>query len=111
MFYILFFLNLVGTVLRTVDRRIVTGLVIGVKRNAKGTSMINYGGRAFPLSATDQHGCEPGMSLRMWLAGQALTNPGIIGVDSCMDEAADRCFLYADALILERNREEEVSKN
>jgi len=34
--------------------------------------MINHGGEAFPVAATDTNYFQPGMSLRDWYAGQAL---------------------------------------
>ncbi len=60
---------------------------------------------AFPLSAGDEY--QRGMTLRDWFAGQALqgmlANPGTRD-DITSVELADLAYLYADALLMERDK-------
>ncbi len=75
-------------------------------RPGSGTEAIDDGGPMFPLLIPAMGGGKyaPGASVRVWLAGQALHNPGIVGCDSGMDDAAERCLLYADAIIARAKR-------
>ena len=59
----------------------------------------NGNARAFPSdSQSIVYGPEPGMSIRLWLAGQALAS--LAGTEN-PKVVADACLAYADA-ILER---------
>ena len=68
------------------------------------------GGPAFPHSSSPMRGdlTEWGMTLRDWFAGQAmqsmLENPnGSVTPKSEFSEAANECYLMADAMIAARN--------
>ncbi len=63
------------------------------------------GGPAFPAIMDNPARCRnyPGMSLRDYFAGQALTelaHPDVTGVD--LDLAAKRAYKIADAMIMEK---------
>jgi hypothetical protein len=66
------------------------------------------GGPAFPFESKDKYGANirattPGMSLRDWFAGQALT--GVLA-DMEMSAYAKAIYAYeiADAMLAERNK-------
>lgn len=59
------------------------------------------GGSAFP--GGDGFGQFPGMTLRDWFAGQALQGIIILGHYPA-DEAAQRAYDYANAMVAERNK-------
>lgn len=68
------------------------------------TAPINDGGFAFPFGQISEHtgqpinGCfNPGMSLRAYFAGQALS--GMVREEENHDTAAFHAVAYADALI------------
>lgn len=70
---------------------------------------VNDGGPAFPMphvsnvnNGTMEWG-ESGMSLRAWLAGQALTSRGLYGANVREKEVAEECVRIADALIAKLN--------
>ena len=70
------------------------------------------GGAAFPMYNVDS-GCKSneGMTLRDWLAGQALI--GFVGAYNCSDEpikescakAAKLAYMLADEMLTERSKE------
>jgi len=85
---------------------------------------MNDGGPAFPYIKIEQRGDSaynaptrvhgPGMSLRDWLAGQALTallaNPNYVKSDECDFECPPKCavhdaYVYADAMLAARGKE------
>ena len=82
-----------------------------VSTTAEGPTMsaIDDGGPAFPFAeATTDFSVSPGMTLRDWFAGQAmrsmLENPnGSVTPKSEFSEAANECYLMADAMIAARN--------
>jgi len=60
---------------------------------------------AFPVNAANQGGPgayepDPGMTLRDWFAGQALSWPDMGGLSP--HEAAEYVYEYADAMLAER---------
>ena len=72
---------------------------------------INDGGPAFPTTPVSHGytpdtqgngtGCGPGMTLRDYFAGQALTS---IATEACdMDEKARWCYRLADQMLIARN--------
>jgi len=72
---------------------------------------INDGGPAFPF-ASDTIGHCSGMSLRDWLAGQALIFAGVVAsggvhkpygsIESLHKEMAEDCYSIADAMLAAR---------
>lgn len=80
-------------------------------------SKTNDGGPAFPASWHPEMGWSPrdtppGMSLRDWFAGQALT--GYVAAHSGPDvavpeekSAAINAYIYADAMLAVRNKQRE----
>lgn len=69
------------------------------------SSEIDWGGQAFPTEGGDQSGLypDPGMSLRDWFAGQALSSVGSFWSDEdTRIEYARRSYLMADAMIAAR---------
>lgn len=69
---------------------------------------MDTGGPAFPRGTPYGTNIEPGMTLRDWLAGQALI--GLLaeeGVEEGFFEGdARRCYLIADAMIAEKRATE-----
>lgn len=78
-------------------------------------SKINDGGLAFPLPVAynpneervvTRYDCgDGGMSLRVWLAGRALSHPATHANDACMTsptEAAQWAYAVADAIIAQQ---------
>ena len=78
-------------------------------------SEIDWGGQAFPTEGGDQSGLypDPGMSLRDWFAGQALSDGAMYIADYMTDAArpeaineayvlARSAYLIADAMIAAR---------
>lgn len=74
---------------------------------------INDGGAAFPVTATEAHQgmteSQPGMSLRDWFAGQALSGTLWREMDARNVTLADRvkmsatlCYQVADAMLAAR---------
>ena len=68
------------------------------------TREINDGGPMFPSEQGDlsdgtrNQTWEPGASVRMWLVGQALSNPALVsGLNT--RRSVERCFRLADAMI------------
>lgn len=75
-----------------------------------GAKSINANDPAFPLATVSDakreeyivHQFHTGMSIRVWLAGQALVT---LCMDNSTDHAACMAVKYADALIEELNKE------
>ena len=66
------------------------------------------GGLAFPFEKTERE-YFTGMSLRDYFAGQALTNLAGQRLSTTKNKTdfpdiAEQCYLYADAMIKERNK-------
>ena len=59
---------------------------------------------AFPAMTPGGY-CTPGMTLRDWFAGQALT--GIFNISNCMSDetVAGECYGIADAMLAARDRD------
>lgn len=69
----------------------------------------NDGGPAFPVPASDAenafgemagNGHQPGMSLRDWFAGQALSS----ALEGTASDIAGACYALADAMLAVRDR-------
>jgi hypothetical protein len=74
----------------------------------------NDGGSAFPMSASAYSGGHSGMSLRDWLAGQALAGIlalGNVAAVTAQHEASitEAAYGYADAMLAERKRNPDVA--
>jgi len=72
---------------------------------------MNDGGPAFPRASThsERDGlidcAENGMTLRDWFAGQALAASPITDCSpDYLEQRANRCWRYADAMIQEREK-------
>jgi hypothetical protein len=63
---------------------------------------INDGGRAFPVTGELDTVHEPGMSLRDWLAGQAL--PALIRDGVHTNHIGTAAYEIADAMLAARSR-------
>lgn len=67
---------------------------------------IDWGGQAFPTEGGDQSGLypDPGMSLRDWFAGQALSGQLANRYQDQYSDAAQasRAYAFADAMIAAR---------
>jgi len=66
------------------------------------------GGQAFPSTTEQYHG--DGMTLRDYFAGQALigqisTESGVFNLGESYKKTSKMCYIYADAMISERNKE------
>lgn len=60
---------------------------------------IDDGGPAYPCRLGDDWG---GTTLRVWLAGQALSNPSLVSGDD--EHFKNRCFDLADAFVAEARK-------
>ena len=72
-------------------------------------STINDGGPAFPSESydaeVDSDTVKPGMSLRDWLAGQALSNQALgQAYHNRPDLLAEHAYEYADAMLTHREK-------
>jgi hypothetical protein len=68
---------------------------------------IDDGGFAFPSdSVKKQYPTNEGMSLRDWLAGQALAGLNFMETSQTYQKDAEQCYLMADAMIAEKRRTE-----
>lgn len=68
-------------------------------------TMEDNGGAAFPRERTDD---QRGMSLRDYFAGQALT--GMLAdntINPSVKEAAEHCYATADAMLAEREKQDD----
>ena len=68
---------------------------------------IKAGGAAFPFFAEDSSErvvAQEGMTLRDWLAGQALSGYMVTNLAINVWQAAKFCYEVADAMIAERDR-------
>ena len=64
---------------------------------------INDGGPAFPRAGSDYVKAQEGMSLRDWLAGQALAGLCSGNLPFCPDQVSATAYAYADAMIRARS--------
>jgi hypothetical protein len=74
--------------------------------------MSKDGGLAFPLKYTQQYGddagiqyVEPGMTLRDWFAGMALSGMNIGDPEISFEKLSEWAYKQADAMIAQREKE------
>lgn len=65
-------------------------------------SVISDGGSAYPIETTATP-WSPGLSIRDWLAGQALANPYTFS-EVNPDKIAEWAYQVADAMLFERSK-------